>query len=99
MDAREPATEKPLWLTREEAFGLLELSIASMARLGEAEEAVLHKVGQICRAFVRDEAASANGARKRAIRGRRPRSASSAIVPRSRVRRSLPRTFMAARAW
>jgi hypothetical protein len=98
MDAREPARERPLWLTREEAFGLLELSVASMACLGEAEEAVLHKVGQICRAFVRDEAAPADGARKRSAQGRRPGYASSAMAPRRRMQRSIPRTLMVTRA-
>src|SRR2546427_11052239 len=52
---------KPLWLTREEAFGLLGLSIASMADHGEAEEQALLKLGELCRAFFRDEGEPASG--------------------------------------
>jgi hypothetical protein len=45
---------KALWLTQDEACGLLQLSVASTADLGGVEDAVLLKLGDLCRAFFRD---------------------------------------------
>jgi hypothetical protein len=49
---------KPLWLTREEALQLLELSITSTAAVTYDEEGALSKLGELCRAFLRGQAAS-----------------------------------------
>ena len=46
---------KPLWLTREEALQLLELSITATA--GLAQEGALAKLGDLCRDFLRDDRA------------------------------------------
>jgi hypothetical protein len=54
--AREATSAKSLLLTREEAFALLELAVASPSSPGEGENAALVKLGELCRAFFRDEA-------------------------------------------
>jgi hypothetical protein len=46
---------KPLWLTQEEAAHLLELSVASGVRVNGAEERTLQKLGDLCRAFWRED--------------------------------------------
>jgi hypothetical protein len=49
---------KPLWLTREEALQLLELSITSTAALTCDEVGALSKLGELCRTFLRGQAPS-----------------------------------------
>jgi hypothetical protein len=49
---------KPLWLTRQEALRLAELSITSTVDLTQVESDALRKLGDLCRAFMRDDGAS-----------------------------------------
>jgi hypothetical protein len=46
---------KPLWLNRAEALQLLELSVTSTAALAQDEHGALLKLGEVCRAFLRDD--------------------------------------------
>src|ERR1051326_6345501 len=46
MEKRRSRRTKALWLTREEAFDLLALTIASAAAPHEAEEPALRKLGE-----------------------------------------------------
>jgi hypothetical protein len=56
QSSRRLPSVKPLWLTREEAFGLTELSVASIAAGQVEEEGALVKLGDLCRAFLRHDA-------------------------------------------
>lgn len=58
MNTERLAKAKPLWLTAEEASDLLSMAVASAVDLGDAEERILQKLGEFCRACFRDEAAS-----------------------------------------
>jgi hypothetical protein len=49
---------KPLWLTREEALQLLEVSVTASADLTQVEESAVPKLGDLCRAFLRDDRTS-----------------------------------------
>jgi hypothetical protein len=49
---------KPLWLTRQEALRLVELSVTSTADLTQFEKGALRKLGDLCRAFLREDGAS-----------------------------------------
>jgi hypothetical protein len=49
---------KPLWLTRQEALRLVELSVTSTADLTQVEKGTLRKLGDLCRAFLLEDGAS-----------------------------------------
>ena len=53
---RQSPPLKPLWLSREEALQLMELSITSHAAPAFEEEGALSKLGELCRAFLREPA-------------------------------------------
>src|SRR5205809_1077855 len=83
----------PLWLTCEEALSLLELFIASIANLGEAEEGILLKLGDLCRTFLREETRAREGLGERILdnivhRAVSPRLAMLAKESSSRLRAS-----------
>jgi hypothetical protein len=58
LTLQQGSPQRPLWLTREEALQLLELSITSNAALTYDEAGALSKLGELCRAFLRGQAAS-----------------------------------------
>jgi hypothetical protein len=98
MDADATTRARPLWLTREEAGHLLALAIASQANLGEAEERVLLKLGQVVRAFLRDEEPSEPSCEVCATTDRVVTRDTSAAARRRRIRRLTPRSLLPTRA-
>jgi hypothetical protein len=63
MNTTRSNRKKPLWLTGEETCSLLALVVASPLAMGEVEERAMHKLGDLCRAFFREEADIATAAR------------------------------------
>jgi hypothetical protein len=73
--------KRPVWLTREEAYRLLALVVASPLPMGELEDGVMQKVGTLCRAFLRDEAAVSPDPVPSAISPPAPRVAAAEPAP------------------
>lgn len=50
---KERKSERPLWLSEEEAMGLLDLSLVVPAELTPDQRAAISKLSEFCRQFLR----------------------------------------------
>lgn len=69
---QERNCERCLWMTEEEAMGLLDVAVMSASELSPEQHAAVQKLSEFCRQFLRMEAVTPAAAMPRILTGDAP---------------------------